>query len=112
MKNIKYKDWVKKYPGTERAITNLFNSGKFKAYDKNKNEVTGFQKGNFGMIYCYYKHSNTCSQGYYYAIADKNNEIIWYDEYRFSFDRIADWKTTQEYLMENHNIEIKRKSYK
>ncbi|MCP1225292.1 hypothetical protein [Sebaldella sp. S0638] len=42
-------------------------------------------------------------------MADKNNEIIWYDEYRFSYDRIEDWNTIQKYLMENHNIEIKKK---
>ena len=109
MENVTYKDWVKKYFGIERAITKLFNSGRFKAIDKNKQEVSGFQNGYFNTVFCYYTKTNTCSQGNYYSVADKNNEIIWYDEYRFSYDRIEDWNTIQKYLMENHNIEIKKK---
>ena len=72
-------------------------------------EVSGFQNGYFNTVFCYYTKTNTCSQGNYYSVADKNNEIIWYDEYRFSYDRIEDWNTIQKYLMENHNIEIKKK---
>ena len=107
IKNFKYKDWKKKHVATERAITTLFNEGKFKAYTKdNKEVVEDFQKGNLAIIYCYYKKHNSCGEGYYYSVADSQNEIIWYDEYRFFHDVIPNREAIQKYLKESHNIEL------
>ena len=108
MSNVKYKDWSRKFPGIEWAITDLFSKGKFKAFTKDKKEVSGFQRGDLGIIYCYYKKYNSCSEGYYHSVADSKNEIIWNDEYRFFYDRIPQWEVIQKYLKEEHNIELKR----
>ncbi len=104
--NYKYKKWRQQYRATEIAITKLFNQGRFKAYTKNSKEISDFQKGDFGMIYCYYKKLNVCNQGMYHSIADQNNEIIWYDEYRFYNHSIPKREVIKKYLKDEYQIEI------
>lgn len=105
--NYKYKKWRQQYRATEIAITKLFNLGRFKAYTKNSEEINDFQKGDLGMIYCYYKKYNVCNQGMYRSIADQNNEIIWYDEYRFYNHNIPKKEVVTKYLKDEYQIEIK-----